>query len=115
MNIAVLGVGMVGHAIALDLAKDHDVTAFDVSKEHLELLTVHNASIKVAAADLADFAIYADLLEPFDIVVTAVPGFMGYQTLEAVILAGKNVVDISFFSEDAFQLDPLAKKKEVIV
>ena len=54
-------------------------------------------------------------MSPFDIVVTAVPGFMGYKTLEAVINAGKNVVDISFFPEDALQLDKLAKEKEVTV
>ena len=48
-------------------------------------------------------------------VVTAVPGFMGYKTLEAVINAGKNVVDISFFPEDDLQLDELAKQKEVTV
>jgi len=42
-----------------------------------------------------------------------VPGFMGYHTLKAVIEAGKNVVDISFFPEDALQLDSLAKEKNV--
>jgi saccharopine dehydrogenase-like NADP-dependent oxidoreductase len=44
--------------------------------------------------------------------VTAVPGFMGYKTLEAAINCGKNIVDISFFPEDVLQLDKLAKKKE---
>jgi len=62
--------------------------------------------------DLSVFSEYKNFLAPFDIVVTAVPGFMGYKTLEAVIDAGKNVVDISFFSEDALQLDKLAKNKE---
>jgi len=38
---------------------------------------------------------------------------MGYKTLEAVINAGKDVVDISFFPEDALQLDKLAKQKNV--
>ena len=52
-------------------------------------------------------------LNTFDIVVTAVPGFMGYRTLEAVIKAGKDVVDISFFPEDALQLDEVAKAKNV--
>ncbi|HYC39641.1 MAG TPA: saccharopine dehydrogenase C-terminal domain-containing protein [Chitinophagaceae bacterium] len=114
MKIAVLGVGMVGRAIALDLARDHDVIAFDLSKENLELLSSHNPDIPTAAADLADCAIYHDLLQPFDIVVTAVPGFMGYKTVEAVLQAGKNLVDISFFPEDALQLDPLAKKKNLV-
>ena len=36
----------------------------------------------------------------YDMVINAVPGFMGFQTLKAIIEAGKNVVDISFFIED---------------
>jgi saccharopine dehydrogenase-like NADP-dependent oxidoreductase len=48
-------------------------------------------------------------------VVTAVPGFMGYKALEAAINCRKNIVDISFFPEDVFQLDKLAKEKGVTV
>lgn len=115
MNIAVLGAGMVGRAIALDLAKDYSVTAFDLNASNLESLEKENPVIKTAAADLSQYDDYPNWLSPFDIVVTAVPGFMGYKTLEAVINAGKNVVDISFFNEDALQLDDLAKEKEVTV
>jgi lysine 6-dehydrogenase len=113
MTIAVLGAGMVGRAIALDLAKEHAVTAFDLSNNHLQLLHQRNPAIKIAAADLQDYACYTDFLDPFDIVVTAVPGFMGYKTLKAVIETGKNVVDISFFPEDALELDELAKSMNV--
>jgi saccharopine dehydrogenase-like NADP-dependent oxidoreductase len=113
MMIAVLGAGMVGRAIALDLAKDYDVTCFDLSKENLDEICKRNPAIKTAAANLTDYKLYNDFLLPFDIVVTAVPGFMGYKTLEAVINAGKDVVDISFFPEDALELDPVAKKKGV--
>jgi lysine 6-dehydrogenase len=115
MTIAVLGAGMIGRAIALDLAKEYDVTCFDLSKRNLEEVHNRDASVKTAATNLLDLTLYADLLQPFDIVVTAVPGFMGYQTLEAVINTGKNVVDISFFPEDVLELDTLAKKKEVTV
>src|SRR6185369_15623854 len=115
MTIAVLGAGMVGRAIALDLVKEHSVTAFDLSKENLEELQNRSPAVKTAAADLSDYKLYKEFLSPFDIVVTAVPGFMGYKTLEAAINAGKNVVDISFFSEDALQLDKLAKEKNVTV
>ena len=38
---------------------------------------------------------------------------MGFETLKQVIQAGKDVVDISFFAEDAFLLDDLAKAKGV--
>jgi saccharopine dehydrogenase-like NADP-dependent oxidoreductase len=113
MNIAVLGTGMVGSAIALDLAKNHEVTCFDVNKDNLESIHRKDPSIHIAANDLADLHQYADFLAPFDIVVTAVPGFMGFHTLKAVINAGKNVVDISFFPEDAALLDELARKKNV--
>ncbi len=113
MKIAVLGAGMVGRAIALDLAKDYTVTCFDLNSMNLESIKVMDSTIETVGADLAKFAEYGNLLSPFDIVVTAVPGFMGYQTLEAVITAGKNVVDISFSPEDAMQLDKLAKGKNI--
>lgn len=113
MTIAVLGAGMVGRAIALDLANDFTVTSFDLNAVNLDELKNRNAAIQTVAANLAQFDEYTNWLTPFDLVVTAVPGFMGYKTLEAVINAGKNVVDISFFPEDALQLDALAKEKGV--
>jgi lysine 6-dehydrogenase len=113
MTIAVLGAGMVGRAIALDLATVFNVTSFDVSEQNLQLLQHKSTNIKTVVADLLDTEAYSSLLQPFDLVVTAVPGFMGFKTLKAVIAAGKNVVDISFFPEDALQLDALAKEKNV--
>ena len=113
MTIAILGTGMVGKAIALDLAKDHDVTCFDLNKENLEEVQQRNPDIKIAANDLTDYRQYKDFLATFDLIITAVPGFMGYNTLEAVIEAGKNVVDISFSPEDALLLHELAKKNNV--
>ena len=115
MTIAVLGAGMVGRAIALDLSNDYAVTSFDLNESNLHLLKETNTSIKTVVANLCQFGEYNTWLEPFDLVVTAVPGFMGYKTLEAVINAGKNVVDISFFPEDVLQLDKLAKEKNVTV
>jgi saccharopine dehydrogenase-like NADP-dependent oxidoreductase len=52
-------------------------------------------------------------MSAYDFVVDAVPGFMGFRTLQAVIEAGRNVVDIAFFAEDPFELDALAKRKGV--
>ena len=115
MKVAVLGSGMVGSAIAMDLASRHHVTAFDVSNTNLELLKKRNPRIETLEADLRDYPSYPQLLSSFDILVTAVPGFMGYKTLEASINCGKNIVDISFFPEDVLQLDQLAKQKGVTV
>lgn len=113
MQIAILGAGMVGRAMAIDLAKQYQVTSFDVSQHSLQLLHEKDCSIKIVQADLSNYAGYNLLLNGFDFVVSAVPGFMGYKALEAIINANKNVVDISFFPEDALQLDALAKEKNV--
>jgi len=115
MTIAVLGAGMVGRAIALDLAGRYHVSAFDVSEDNLALLRKRNPQIKTQKADLSSYESYPQLLEDVDLIVTAVPGFMGYKTLEAAIHCGKNIVDISFFPEDVLQLDKLAKEKGVTV
>lgn len=113
MQIGVLGAGMVGRAIAFDLAAKYNVTAFDVSIHSLQLLLQKNNSIKTIQADLSDYNNLKELLTGFDFLVSAVPGFMGYQTLEAIIKAKKNVVDISFFPENALMLDELAKQNHV--
>ena len=115
MNIAVLGAGMVGGVMAVDLAKEHSVTSIDVSEKNLQRVQQQNTDIKTIKANLKDYASYKNLLEPFDLVVTAVPGFMGFDTLKAVIECGKNVADISFFPENALELDALAKEKNVTV
>ena len=46
--------------------------------------------------------------------VGAVPGFMGYKMMKDIIEAKKNIVDISFYPEDPFDLDELAKQKGVV-
>src|SRR6476659_2688233 len=115
MKIAVLGAGMVGRTMAIDRASSFDVTSFDVSEESIQLLKERNPSIRVQKANLKDYGKYSEWLEGFDIVVTAVPGFMGFDTLKTVINCGKDVADISFFPEDVLQLDKLAREKKVTV
>ncbi len=112
MKIAVLGAGMVGRTIATDLSKDFDVTSFDLSETNLALLTTQ-VKVETIVANLMAYENYVTMLQGFDLVVCAVPGFMGYKTLEAIINAGKNVADISFFPEDGLALDKLAKQKKV--
>ena len=115
MNIAVLGAGMVGRVMALDLAKEHTLTSIDVSEANLHSVQKQNAAIQIIKADLKDYAAYKKLLQPFNLVVTAVPGFMGFDVLKAVIESGKNAADISFFPQNALELDALAKEKNVTV
>lgn len=115
MKIAVLGAGMVGRAMAIDLSHDYKVTSFDKSAENLQILQAKNPGIETREMDLADYKIYKDTFSDFDFLITAVPGFMGFDVLKAAIEVGKNVADISFFPENALELDALAKEKNVTV
>jgi lysine 6-dehydrogenase len=112
MKIAVLGAGMVGRTIAADLSNKFEVTSFDISESNLAILKT-NTKVNTVVANLSAYENYTTMLTGFDMVVCAVPGFMGYKALEAIINAGKNVADISFFPEDGLQLDALAKEKNV--
>ncbi|MEP7165968.1 MAG: saccharopine dehydrogenase C-terminal domain-containing protein [Ferruginibacter sp.] len=112
MKIAILGSGMVGSAIAIDLSKKFDVTSFDINEKNFSSLQQY-PSITCKKSDLSLYSGYSTLLAGFDLIVSAVPGFMGYQALKAIIEAGKDVVDISFFPENALDLDELAKQKNV--
>jgi lysine 6-dehydrogenase len=107
-KIIVLGAGMVGRAIALDLAADHEVHSADIDESALERLH-STGKVTVHRADLRDQATLQRLVAPFDLVVSAVPGFMGFRTIDTVIRCGKDLVDISFMPEDFLPLDQVAK------
>ncbi len=115
MNIIVLGCGLVGGPMAIDLARDKkfNVTVADKNKESLEIIEQKSA-VSIIQIDLSDTTNVTSLVKKYDFVISAVPGFMGFQTLRAIIEAGKDVVDIAFFPEDMFELDNLAKQKGVM-
>jgi len=114
MKAIVLGCGLVGGLIAKDLNKDKDfqVTVADIDEEKLDKLT-KETEIQGVRADLSDSSDIKKIVVEQDIVIGAVPGFLGFNMLRSVIEAGKNIVDISFMPEDALSLDELAKKKGV--
>lgn len=109
-HIVVLGAGRVGAAMAKDLASDFKVTVADVSDTALARLQ----GLGTRKADLSTAAGVAAAVEGADLVIGAVPGFMGFETVKAGLEAGKDIVDISFFAEDPFRLDELAKEKGCI-
>jgi lysine 6-dehydrogenase len=111
-NITLLGAGMVGRAMAIDLSERYKVNVYDNNTANLVLLEGKNN----ITAYQCNFTVRKELqkaIKDADLVVGAVPGFLGFETLKQVIENGKNVADISFFPEDALQLDALAKKNKV--
>ena len=111
-KIIVLGAGMIGRAIAVDLSNKYDVASSDVQLCPLRELSEQH-SITAEPCNFRDKESLKKLIEPFDLVIGAVPGHLGFEVLKTVIETGKNIVDISFFPEDAFLLDELARKNNV--
>jgi lysine 6-dehydrogenase len=114
-KVLVLGGGLVGGPISLDLVKDEQlqVTLADFSKNNLE--KAKDDRLLKIQVDLSKPHELKVLADDHDIIVNAVPGFMGFQTLKQCIESGKNVVDIAFYPEDVFTLSELALEKGVTV
>ena len=111
-KIIVLGAGLVGGVMAEDLSKNHEVTSVDISQKNLDKLKSNN--IKKICLDISKSKSLKNVIKDFDLVIGAVPGFMGYKMMQDVIEAKKNIIDISFYPEDPFGLDELAKKNNVV-
>ncbi len=111
MKVVVLGAGRVGSAMAIDLAKDEafEVRVADRDADRISGLAERHG-IPGERVDFSLPSTVARAIDGADLVVSAVPGFLGYRTLEAVIEAKVDVVDIAFFPEDPFGLDRLAKE-----
>jgi lysine 6-dehydrogenase len=111
-KILVLGSGMVGRAIVMDMAKDFAVKVIDINKENL-LKLKNLKGVKLIKADATDLKTLKGYSKDCDLIISAVPGFLGFKVLKKIIKCKRNVVDISFFDGDAFELNELAKKNKV--
>ncbi len=111
-KIVVLGCGMVGSAIAGDLNKEYSVKIIDINEKNLKQASGKH-KLETERADLSNKSELQNAIKNYDLVICAVPGFMGFETLKYIIEMKKNVVDISFFKQDPFTLDALAKENNV--
>jgi len=112
-NVIVLGAGMVGSAIAMDMAKNHSVTLTDKSKSAFDNAKLKHKNLTTLQLDVTNKIELQNTVKQYDLVICAVPGFLGFETLRAIIEAEMNVIDISFFAENALELDALAKEKNI--
>jgi saccharopine dehydrogenase-like NADP-dependent oxidoreductase len=128
----VLGAGMVGSVMAVDLARDpgFEVTVADNREDALARVANAAASlrespagassglrapsdIRTVRADLSSPEAIRALVAPYDLVLGALSSRLGFAALRAVIEAGKDYCDIAFMAEDALDLSPLAQKHGV--
>jgi len=100
--------------MAIDLCKDptQEVVSVDINQKVLEdLAGKHPVQIRVE--DLSSATGIKNAIKDADIVIGSVPYSIGFSMLETVIRAGKDIVDMSYFSDDPFSLDKLAKANGV--
>ncbi len=108
-SILILGGGLVGRPMALDLKESggFDVTVADHSE--LVIKKLQGEGIQAIKAYLSDMKLLEKLAQKYEIFVNAVPGSLGFRTLEVLAKSGKQVVDIAFYAEDPRQLDEIAR------
>ena len=83
MHIAILGAGLVGNAIVKDLAQDETfkIKVVDLNQQALKKLE-SELPVKGVKADLLKGDSVASVTADSDLVICAVPGFMGFETLK---------------------------------
>ena len=114
-KIAQIGAGLVGKAMALDLAEEHHVFLADFNDKALKEVQVLNQNIITSCFDLNDTDRLIEFVSEADIVLVAVPGNLGFKTVQKIILCKKDIVDISFASENLMLLNSIAKENEITV
>ncbi len=117
MRIMVLGCGLAGREIVRDLATNssYSVTAVDEDAGTLERV-MEGIEVQTLVRDLSHPGVVAELAKKQDLVVGAVPGWLGLQVVREVVEAGCPIVDTSYMPEDPYAtLDDLAKSRGVTV
>jgi saccharopine dehydrogenase-like NADP-dependent oxidoreductase len=115
-QVLVLGAGMIGAAIARDMAADAGlaVRLADLDADALAQAARHGP-METIQADLSDTGRIADLARSADLVLGALPSAIGFAAMRAVAEAGRDLVDVSFMAEDARSLDALARERGATV
>jgi saccharopine dehydrogenase-like NADP-dependent oxidoreductase len=114
MRIIVLGAGLVGAPMAIDLINDDrfEVAVADVSEEALSAVKAICPELSIIHKDLSKPKDVTTLVGEYDLAMNAVPGFMGFETAKAILKAGVDSVCIAFYEEDPFELDQLAREND---
>lgn len=115
-KVIVLGAGMIGSAMAQDLAAagNLEVHIADSRADSLDRIRA-KAPVHTHQQDLGNPETVRSLLKGFHLAIGALPSVIGLQSVKASIEAGCDMVDISFMSEDPRTLDARARERGVTV
>ncbi len=120
MKVLVLGCGNIGSVAAEDIAKSlssvHVVVA-DKDELHARGVAekIGGNNVSWAKVDAENRSKLVNFLRNFDLVMGFLPGSLGYGLMEACILAGKDLVDVSFLEENPFTLHEKAFEAGVTI
>ena len=113
MKVIILGAGLVGTPMALDLHKDEGIDVTLVDRDEDRLKRAKAESVHCIQADLMAEGKLEELVKEYDYVINALPGEIGFKSLKRAIQAGKSGVDIAFYPNDYRDLQSLADENNV--
>ena len=108
-----IGSGMIGQAMALDLAESHKIHLADLKIENVRKEIKDHPAIITYDLNVLNKQKLSSFIKKADIVLLAIPGYLGYAALKTIISSGKNVVDISFSPENIMKLNDIAIQNNV--
>jgi saccharopine dehydrogenase-like NADP-dependent oxidoreductase len=112
-HVLVLGGGLVGHVMALDLAHENDLRVTVADRDDALLERLRGQGLGTRKLDLSDGAAVVAAVADADVVVGSAPGHLGFRLLRTMIEARKPYADIAFMPEDPLSLDGLARERGV--
>lgn len=120
VKIIVLGCGNIGSVAAKDLAEN--LPSAEVVLADLDEVRAKEAASKIGQGNVswikADASSHRELvstLKKFDLVIGALPGETGYRVCKASVVAGVDLVDVSYMPEDVMTLQKDASKAKISI
>lgn len=100
--IGVVGLGQIGMKLASRMGKIGNVLAVDTERGRLD---TSGAAVKIKGTVFENL----DKLKKCDVILVALPGSIAFENVKKLLSLGIPVVDISFFNEDPYELDAIAR------
>lgn len=120
MKVLILGCGNIGSVAAEDLAKSISsiqVVIADKNETRANEVAerIGGSNVSWIQLDATNPSKLANALKDFDLVMGFLPGKLGYRLAKACIDAGKDLVDVSYMSENPLALTDNAIKANVTI